>query len=165
MHAMSLELIAATRDDLPVVRSLSSYYIYDMSEQMGWRCPESGQFGGCDEFFGDWEAGRNAPFVIRADGELAGFAGVKYNEEAQEHSIQEFFILRKFRRTGIGRETARRLFARFPGIWCVEMLCANAPAVAFWRAVTGAYAGEGGVAAEQHDSPWGPMVSLRFVIC
>lgn len=65
---MDIELIEATEADLPVVGNLSSYYVYDFTEYMGWPCPESGLFGGCDEMFDDWRAGRNHPFVIRADG-------------------------------------------------------------------------------------------------
>ncbi|HEY3340708.1 MAG TPA: GNAT family N-acetyltransferase, partial [Anaerolineae bacterium] len=60
-----VELVEASDQYFPVVQALSAYYIYDMSEYLGWRCPESGHFGGCDEFFADWQAGRNHPYILR----------------------------------------------------------------------------------------------------
>lgn len=96
-----IQLLPATEVDYPVVQNLSGYYIYDFTEYLGWPCPESGRFGGCDAMFAEWQAGKNYPFLIRVDGELAGFAAVGLETEAQEFSIQEFFIMRKFRRRGI----------------------------------------------------------------
>ena len=43
------------------------------------------------------------------------------------------FVLRKYRRAGIGTIAARALFARFPGRWQVRQLAMNAAATAFWR--------------------------------
>ena len=105
---MQYELTPASLQDLPVAQNLAAFYIYDMSEFLGWPCPESGLFGGCDEFFEDWQAEKNHPYLVRCGGELAGFAGVKATEDG--HCVQEFFILRKFRRHGVGRQVAVGLF-------------------------------------------------------
>jgi len=129
-----IELIPAGKGDLPIVQNMSRFYIYDLSEFMGWPCPESGLFGGCDEFLEDWRNGRNSPYVIRVDGELAGFAGVK-RDERNECLVQEFFILRKFRRKGVGRRVATQLFDEFQGMWRVQQLVQNSPAIGFWREV------------------------------
>jgi predicted acetyltransferase len=148
--------------DYPVVQNLSSYYVYDMSEYLGWTCPETGRFGRCDEFFKDWRASWNHPFVIRAEGELAGFAGVALDQLHQDHCIQEFFILRKFRRQGVGTAAAHQLFNHFPGKWRVGYLVRNTAAAAFWQAAVQAYACGEDVECTEDDTPWGMMITLRF---
>jgi len=154
-------LIEATESDYGVIENLSAYHIYDMSEFTGWRCPESGRYGGCDRFFEDWRAGRNCVYIIKAGGELAGFAGVCQDDERVGHAIQEFFVLRKFRRRGVGRRIAFLLFDRFPGQWTVRFLTANAPAAGFWRAAIGEYT-SGQFTEAASDSAWGPIATLRF---
>ena len=118
-------------------------------------------FGGGDDYFADWPAGRNTPFIIRVDGELAGFTGVVYRETEQAHVVQEFFVLRKFRRRGVGRQVAVKLFDRYPGNWIVEQLVENLPALRFWQTVVNEYTG-GQYAETQYASPWGEMNVLRF---
>ena len=51
--------------------------------------------------------------------------------------LAEFFILKRYRRTGVGRQAARALFDRFRGRWQLSILARNAPAIAFWRRVLG----------------------------
>ena len=157
------ELVPATDTDLAVVTNLSRLYIYDMSSHMGWACPESGLFGGCDEFFADWRAGNTRPHLIRVAGELAGFAAVKpMNKTDVSYSyMQEFFVLGKFRRKGVGRRVAQELFARHPGHWQIEQLLANTPAVLFWRRVIADHTC-GHYAERIRQSPWGPMNVIEF---
>jgi predicted acetyltransferase len=47
--------------------------------------------------------------------------------------ISEFFVLRKYRRRGVGTYVARRFFSRFPGRWEVAQLAWNVGARRFWR--------------------------------
>jgi predicted acetyltransferase len=51
------------------------------------------------------------------------------------NDMSEFFVMRKYRRSGVGREAARRVFAMFPGIWQLRQVHGNDAATAFWRAV------------------------------
>lgn len=54
-----------------------------------------------------WEKEDHHPFLIRADGEVAGFAMVRpYSDERGRMEIGEFFVLRKLKRRGIGRQAA-----------------------------------------------------------
>lgn len=152
---------AATDADFAVVTNLSRFYIYDMSAYMGWACPENGLFGGCDEFFDDWRAGKTHPYLIRVGGELAGFAAVKPMNAPDTFSIQEFFILAKFRRKGLGRQVAQELFVRHPGHWEVEQLMGNTPALLFWRQVIADHTA-GQYAQHVRQSPWGPMNVIEF---
>lgn len=159
---MDVELLTATDSSYDTVLNLSRYYIYDMSEYACWPCSEIGQFGGCDEFFEDWKSGRNHPYIIHVDGELAGFAGVKHDAQRDEYDIQEFFVLRKFRHSGVGRAIALMLFDRYRGNWIVQQLAVNIPAVGFWQAAINDYTQ--GVFSNEglSDSPWGRLQTLRF---
>lgn len=160
---VDVQVLPAQMSDLPVVENLSCLYIHDCSELAGWACPETGWFGGCDDFFNDWRAGRNQPFVIRAGGELAGFTGLQVVDDEYGHQwdIPEFFILRKFRRRGVGRQVAMHLFDMHPGKWLVRQLMSNPPAVAFWRAVIAEYTC-GKFTETRRPSPWGEMNHIRF---
>ena len=126
---------------MPIIRNLVRYYVYDFSEHMGWPCSADGKFGGCDDLPRYWKHKGNAPFLIRSGRELVGFVLVDGNPKRAgiDHRIGEFFVLRKFRRRGIGQRIACEVFDRFPGRWMVEQLKENTPAVRFWRAVIRRY--------------------------
>lgn len=159
----NIQILPARESDFPVVKNLIALYIYDFTEHTGWRCPETGLFGGCDEFFEDLQAGRNRVFVIRADGELAGFTGIKDFDEGRgiEHDIPDFFVLRKFRRRGVGRRVAFHLFNQFPGRWQVRQMMDNTPAIAFWRKIIADYSASR-FTESRRMYPWGEMNVIRF---
>lgn len=54
--------------------------------------------------------------------------------------MAEFFIVRKYRRQGVGTRTAQRLLDRFPGVWRIHHDQANVAAQAFWRRAVQGYA-------------------------
>ena len=69
--------------------------------------------------------------------------------------MAEFFVMRKYRRGGIGNEAARTLFARFPGKWQVRQERANGAATLFWHTAIP-------VAFEEGATDSGPV--QRFLI-
>ena len=71
---MNLQLSLATDSDRPIIRNLVHYYIYDMSEYMGWDCDAEGRWDGCSELPDYWVRQDHHPYVIRVDGSVAGFA-------------------------------------------------------------------------------------------
>ena len=160
---MNVTLHEATEEDLPIAKNLVPYYIYDMSEYLGWPCTADGRFDGCDKLPSYWkEPGKHA-FMLRAGQEIVGFALVRGNhdEDDVDYSIGEFFILRKFRGQGVGECIARQLFDRFRGRWEVEQLARNEPAIAFWRKIIDRYTG-GRFDERERESPWGEMNVIRF---
>ena len=139
---MALDLVPATKAQIPLVQELARFYIYEFSGAMGWdyEAEDAGVLYQCDDLSRFWAPG-NHPFLIQRGPALAGFALVDHRglDPATEHNMGEFFILRRYQRQGIGRQIALRLFERFPGRWEVLQMDGNAPAIAFWRAVIGAY--------------------------
>ena len=73
---------------------------------------------------------------MEADGRLAGFVLVNRWSALNrllDHSVAEFFVLRKYRRIGVGSCAARVLFEGWPGRWEVSVPRYNKPALSFWR--------------------------------
>lgn len=133
---MTVEVVRASVEDKGVLRRLLQLYHYDFSEWNGDDVDEDGEFVHLylDHYW--TEPGRH-PFLIRCDGRWAGFALVRAEGV---HDMSEFFIMRKYRRNGAGREAARQVFAMFPGPWQVRQLHGNDAATAFWRvAIPGDY--------------------------
>jgi predicted acetyltransferase len=55
--------------------------------------------------------------------------------------MEQFFVLKRHRRSGVGLQLARHVFASHPGLWEVGQMPANAAARAFWRSVIGTATG------------------------
>jgi predicted acetyltransferase len=138
---VDIELNYASIDDKSVLRNLMELCQHDYSEYDGADVDEHGLFGYryLDHYW--TEAGRTAFLVIVA-GKLAGFALVR-TIEAQDkrltHTVAELFVMRKYRRQGIGRQVAWRLFDLFPGHWSIAQEEGNRPAQSFWRQVIAEY--------------------------
>ena len=127
MHTVEVE--SATRAEQPALARLLELYAYDFSELTGADVNDDGQYGWryLDAYWTDPE---RHPFLFRVDGRLAGFALVR---AGAPHDMAEFFVMRKYRRGGVGVTAARAIFARFPGEWQVRQVRANVGAIAFWR--------------------------------
>ena len=111
---------------------------YDFSEFTGDDISEYGYYGYAhiDDYWN--EAGRY-PFFIRADGKLAGLVLIRscseYSDLPRPHCVAGFFVMRKYRRHGVGLAAATQVFSRFPGGWEVSVLLNNHAALAFWESV------------------------------
>lgn len=121
-----------------VLAALLQLYVYDFSEALALDVGDDGRYRVPST------EGRDA-FLVRVDGKLAGFAlcagKSRLTGEAGVHDVAEFFVLRRYRRSGVGEQAARWLFDRFPGRWEVRQRTENTPATAFWRCVIDRYTG------------------------
>lgn len=132
-----------------VLAQLLQLYQHDLAEAEGWRLDPDGRYTHFDlDSYLAHPAAR--PFLCRVDGELAGFALLLVRDAERE--VYEFFVVRKFRRRGVGEQVALELFRRLPGQWRIRQSAANPSGRAFWRAVLGRYVGdfEERVFEEQH---------------
>jgi predicted acetyltransferase len=154
----------AAERERPVLAALLQLYLYDFTVFMPWDVGEGGRFGE-GALDGCWADPRRHPFLFRVGGRLAGFAivdrGSRLTGDSGVWDMGEFFVLRKYRRRGVGERAARVLFARFPGRWEVRQLAANTGATAFWRAVIGRYAGGRFEELRREEPGRGPV--QRFV--
>ena len=140
---MNVELVEATEDDRELVENLAQLYVYDFSEILGFDTEPSGRFEVA--YLRDWPSDERTLFIIRADGRPAGFALVGMysvlSTSPDVTDMNEFFVLRKYRRQGVGRTAARTLFDMFPGRWEVREVGPNVAAQGFWRRIIGDYTG------------------------
>src|SRR5262249_54471616 len=123
--------------DRTTIRNLLQLYLHDFSEVLP-RAPDRDGTFSYRHLDSYWVDEWRTPFLIIADGELAGFALVSTRSvitgAADVTDMAEFFVVRGLRRHGVGRAAARLLFARFPGTWEVRVLEDYAAARAFWTA-------------------------------
>ena len=121
--------------EVAAVRHLVQLYIYDLGGDR-WGVEPDGRFGSRGWHRRFWTRRGRHHFVIRADGRLAGFALLGERAHfagAGVREVSEFFVLRKYRRRGVGTRAARFLFARFPGRWELAELTWNVGEQRFWR--------------------------------
>jgi len=135
--------VSPAPDGFAIVRNLFALYAHDMSAFVGLDVGDDGAFSIPATVASYWngpDASERFPFLVRADGKLAGFALVRrIVMNPATYDMGEFFILRKYRMSGIGRFVARTLFDRFAGSWEVRELPPNAAAQTFWRRIIGDY--------------------------
>lgn len=139
---MITQVIEASILDKTVIRNMMELYNYDMSEFQDCDLDAHGLYG-YNYLDNYWTEKERHPFIIKVDGNLSGFILVKkYGVDATEpidYSIAEFFILKKYRRRGVGRIAVFNIFNKFHGIWEVKELPENRKAHVFWRKVIGEY--------------------------
>ena len=132
----------------PVFIQLLNLYFYDFTEFTNDDIKEHGHFIDhyLDPLWPDdlWKKECFHPFFIRVDGKLAGFVIVKnggymYLDDDNAHNIFEFFVMKKYRRNGVGRFAAETAFDMFGGKWEVCQMQNNMPARKFWKSVIAGY--------------------------
>jgi aminoglycoside 6'-N-acetyltransferase I len=82
------------------------------------------------------------PFVIWHEGLPVGLAAVASPPHAtrgRDYRMNDFWIARKYRRQGIGRQAAFALFDQFRGKWEVGQILENEAARAFWPRIISEY--------------------------
>jgi predicted acetyltransferase len=139
---MNFELIYAPKDCIDVIRNLMQFYIYDFSEYMDYDVEENGLYKAYPNLEEYWkEEGCKFPYIIKKGKKYVGFILVnKLKTDKDCFSIAEFFIMKKYRREGIGKAAARQLFTLYKGDWQVHQRENNIPAQKFWRKVINEYA-------------------------
>ena len=120
----------------PVLRQLIELYQYDYSIYDDTDVNEHGYFDykWIDHY---WTEQTRRPFLFRCDNKLAGFALVRELDMDFDYSIAEFFVMKKYRRRGIGRNVALHIFNSFKGRWELTVYEDNEAAKHFWQSVIG----------------------------
>lgn len=140
-----IEVIPARPEQEPILANLLELYAHDFSEFLCLELGTDGKFGYSSLPLYWAEDGRH-PFLVRVDGKLAGLVLVKRGSEVSGGEtvwdMAEFFVLRGYRRRGIGTQIAHEVWRRFPGAWEVRVMESNAPASDFWAHAISVLTGE-----------------------
>ena len=133
-----LRIIEARESQKEILQRLLELYQYDLSIVTD---DDVDQFGLYGYSYLDcyWVEEKRYPYLFLFRESLAGFALVNevnwLPENDGAHSMAEFFVLKKYRRRGIGTGAARYVISRFPGKWEIRILRENRSAIQFWREV------------------------------
>ncbi|HUL67212.1 MAG TPA: GNAT family N-acetyltransferase [Burkholderiaceae bacterium] len=71
-----------------------------------------------------------------------------------DYWMGQFFVMKRYRRSGLATKAARFIFDRYPGKWEVGQMPLNYPAQAFWRRTIAEYTSGRFVEHELHDERW-----------
>ena len=130
-----VELVEARGADLGAIENLMQFYNYELSRWYPIEFDASGLYA-IRSKAAYWAEPGVRPFLIRADGELAGFAVVddEVVDPVFDFNLGYFFVGRRHRGRGVGTAAFRALLQRFPGAWEIYHLALNEPARHFWPA-------------------------------
>ncbi len=134
--AAHVELIPAQPEDEAVLANLVQLYAHDFSEFYDLEFGADGRFEYKDLPL-YWREPDRHPFLITVDGTLAGFVllkrGPQLSGDKTVWDMAEFFVIRGFRRHGIGTQVAHKIWGQHPGRWEVRVLRVNRAGCGFWE--------------------------------
>lgn len=158
MHPLRIEIAPAGPELESLLENLLELYAHDLSEYFDVPLQPSGRFG-YPPLPLYWREEGRFPFIVKADQQIAGFIlvsrGSRISHAPQVWDVAEFFIMRGYRKQGIGATAAAEVFRRFPGRWEVRVLENNVPALAFWKSAIRSFAmdcGEAPYIDSQHKA-------------
>jgi predicted acetyltransferase len=140
----SIEVGPLQPDEAPVLAALLQLYRYDFSEFRDDDVGADGRYAVAQFQLYVSDAGHMS-YLVRMEGQLVGFVILRRCDAVDGRGpvtdVAHFFVMRKYRRRGIGEEAATSLFDRYAGTWQVGERPNNFAAQAFWRAIIGRYSG------------------------
>ena len=141
---LDVVLDVARPGDAGLLANLLELYLHDLSEafptiELG----ADGRFG-YDPLPLYWsEPERRFPFFIRHGARVAGFVlatrGSPASDDPDVFDVAEFFVIRRHRRSGVGRRAAFLVWDRLPGRWIVRVSEGNTGGLRFWPGVIAEY--------------------------
>ena len=158
---MKIELIEASKADKMILKNMIELYNYDLSEYENRDLNEHGlyDYSYLDNY---WTEKDRYPFIIRVDDKLAGFVLVNKHSvvtsSPTDYAIAEFFVLKKYRKRGIGKIVAFEVFNKFQGNWEVKQLRLHKVSHIFWNNVINQYTLGNFIELENGNEVWdGPI--------
>ncbi|MDF1678034.1 MAG: GNAT family N-acetyltransferase [Legionellaceae bacterium] len=132
---MQLEIIRATIEQQPLLANLFELYAYDFTEFCDFDIGDDG-FYGYPYLPLYWTETTRFPYLIYVDKKIAGFILIQKGSPISDNKtvwdISEFFIMKKYKRLGIGTEAAIKVWKKHKGPWQVRVLSGNKKACLFW---------------------------------
>ena len=142
MSPSNIEIIAASLEKKPIIAQLYELYTYEMTDLADFDINDNGYYG-YKELPLYWNDSNKHPYLVWVNKKLAGFVLVQKGSPIDANpdvwDIAEFFIMRKFRKQGIGRFVAQYIWSQFDGSWQVRVWDNNKVAHAFWAAAIEKY--------------------------
>ena len=106
-------------------------YQYELSDIWDQDLDSAGEYGYALDRY--WERDGHFTYIVLADGKYAGFALVdgQVKLSGGDFWMDQFFVLKKYRRQGVGRALARHAFAQHSGRWQIGQMAQTIAALGF----------------------------------
>lgn len=134
---MKLELKPVKLEEKEILRNLLEKYDYEFSQYDNRDVNPLGLYGyGYLDHY--WTDKSRWAYFILADDNLAGFVMVNDHPDVKgkiDYAMSEFFVMHKYRRSGVGRYAALKTFDRFRGMWQLKRHPKNLSSVKFWNRI------------------------------
>lgn len=114
--------------------NLFNYYLYELSAYSQEDIGSKGTFE-MEDISPYYRDERLYPYFITFNEKIVGFILVTsppYVEEGVDYSVQELFVLPKYRGTNIAKDAVMQIFKLYSGRYEVGMFKSNLKAVKFW---------------------------------
>jgi len=146
----------------PYTHDFSGFWVGLPEGELG----EDGRFQAYPYLDSYWTEADREPLLIRVDSKLAGFALINtfaHSGLPADFSMAEFFVARKYRRSGVGLAAAVGIIRARPGQWDIAVVRKNLAAQPFWRRVAAEVAAGQVEEMDKNDDLWNGLI-LRFRI-
>ncbi|MVP00285.1 GNAT family N-acetyltransferase [Paenibacillus lutrae] len=165
---MNIEFRTITQSDSIILNNLFHFYLYELSAYSMEDVSNEGKYE-AEDISPYYRDDRLFPYLIMVDNKIAGFILVTsppYVTDGIDYSVQELFLLPKYRGKGLGRAAALHIFKHHHGHYEISMFRNNPKAVKFWSALLSslhidAASDIGIIQISEHKLP---TQTLRFVI-
>lgn len=135
---MSFEIYEVKENEKQIILNLMQLYTYELSffedETTNFQLLDTGLYAMSKYIELYWKEENRHPYILKCNGDLAGFVLERFNEE-NKNEIAEFFVLNKYRKLGAGTFMAKEMFKRYKGMWEIRTLLKNKRAQEFWRKI------------------------------
>lgn len=132
------KLYELKEEEKEILYNLMQLYTYELSfyedENINFKILDNGLYKISKYVDLYWKEETRHAYIVKVDGQLAGFALERFNENNM-NEIAEFFVIYKYRKIGVGSFMANEIFRRYKGKWEIKTLLKNKPAQNFWRTV------------------------------
>jgi predicted acetyltransferase len=138
MPETTVELIQTGPDASELIRNLYQYYAYESSDWEQEDVESDGRFYIHDEHLTRyWHDPQWSANLLLVDGYIAGFLLIEGSELPGIDALElaDLFILKRYRRKGIGRAIATQVLRSGEANWLVRFYDQDEVSQAFWRAV------------------------------
>ena len=125
-----------------VLTNLMELYLHDMAEWFQFDNHPDGRYGYDTQNL--WDKGMDVYFVYSGNNPI-GFGIIdtaeRFSDDPTMHDMDEFFVIRRYRRSGLGHAFATYLWKQYTGTWIVRVYHRNQPALPFWRSTISRHTG------------------------
>jgi predicted acetyltransferase len=135
-----MQITKVEQNGKDILRQLITLFLHDLSEfNSDLEINQSNGLFEFDVFEWFFEKEGLTPFFIHEEDKIIGFillqSGQFSNQEFADYVLNSFFIIKKYRRRGLGKEACKEFFKQFPGRYAISQVKTNTPAIHFWKSI------------------------------